>query len=511
MSLITLEFFIFLCVMLISYYLVPKSVQWIVLLSGSLIFYAYASPKYLIFILVSSSSAFICAKLIEAEHLRIKAANTDNGDSKSNSKGKSKLYMVLGVAINIGILAVLKYTGFFFEIINSVIRTNLPYLRFILPLGISFYTFMVISYVVDVYREDIEAEDNFLKFLLFVSYFPQITEGPINRYAHTAEKLYAERSFDFGRCKHAGYRILLGLFKKVVIAGRFSVYVDRVFENVKGYGGLTLFTSVIFYAIQIYADFSGCMDIVMGISALFGVDMDENFNLPFFSKSVGEFWRRWHITLGSWVKDYIYNPVFKSEFCRKLKAKIKKTPLKKKGTNITAAIALMCVWLFTGTWHGAAMHYVIYGVYYGIIIIFSLFMSNVYKKIHKTLPINWDSKGYHFFEIIRTLFIVSIGFLIFRANDMSEVFYVLKVIVTRFSISSASLAEAILPFTEDNTALSYGAVAFLATFIMFLSEIFEYNGIDVFKKHKYLCATFLIVFTLLFGVFGESGFLYAAY
>lgn len=503
MSLITLKFFIFLCVTLIAYYLVPKRMQWMVLLSGSLIFYTFASPKYLFFIFLSAISTYACARLIKSNRIKSK----ENGEFKD----KSKSYMVLAVVINIGLLAVLKYTGFFFEIINSIAGTSLPYLRFILPLGISFYTFMIVSYVVDVYRGDIEAQDNFLKYLLFVSYFPQITEGPINRYGNTAPQLYAEHDFDFNKCKYAGYRILLGLFKKVVIAGRFGVYVDRVFENVSGYGGLTLLVSVVFYAIQIYADFSGCMDMVMGISALFGIDMDENFDKPFFSKSVGEFWRRWHITLGSWVKDYIYNPVFKSEFCRKLKSKIKNTPLKKKATNIIAAIALMCVWLFTGTWHGAAMHYVIYGVYYGVIIIFSLFMSNVYKKIHKTLPIKWNSKGYHVFEMFRTNCIVTVGFLIFRANDIGEIFYVLKAVFTKFSLSGAAMAEAILPFTEDNTALSYGAVAFLAAFIMFLAEILDYNDIKILKNHKYFCAAFMIVFTLLFGVFGESGFLYAAY
>lgn len=511
MSLITLKFFIFLCVTLIAYYVVPKKAQWMVLLSGSLIFYTLASPKYLLFIFASAVSTYVCARLIKGERNKAEAVNSEKSEAIVENKDKSKLYMVLAVVINIGILAVLKYTGFFFEIINSICGSSLPYLRFILPLGISFYTFMVISYVVDVYRGDAEAQENFLKYLLFVSYFPQITEGPINRYNHTAPALYAERSFDFKRCKNAGYRILLGLFKKVVIAGRFGVYVDRVFENVSGYGGLTLLVSVVFYAIQIYADFSGCMDMVMGISALFGVDMDENFDKPFFSKSVAEFWRRWHITLGSWVKDYIYDPVFKSDFCRKIKSNLKKTPLKKKSTNIIAAIALMCVWLFTGTWHGAAMHYVIYGIYYGVIIIFSLFMSNVYKKLHKKLPINWNSKGYHFFEMLRTICIVTVGFLIFRANDMGEVLFVLKTVFTKFSLSGAALSEAILPFTEDNTALSYGAVAFVSAFIMFFAEILEYNNIKILKKHKYFCAAFLIVFTLLFGVFGESGFLYAAY
>lgn len=491
MSLITLKFFIFLVAVLLAFYIVPRRMQWMVLLAGSLVFYIYASPYYLIFLFVSAISTYSCAILAE--------------------KSGHKRYVAIAVLINMGILAVLKYTGFFTEIVNTIFKSDLPYLRFILPLGLSFYTFMVTAYVVDVYRGDIKAERNFLKYLLFVSYFPQITEGPINRFSHTAPQLFGEHEFDFDRCKRAGYRILLGLFKKVVIAGRFGVYVDRVFENVNGYGGLTLLMAVLFYAVQIYADFAGCMDMVMGISALFGVDMDENFDKPFFSKSVSEFWRRWHITLGSWFRDYIYNPVFKSEFCRKIKSSLRNTPLKKKSTNIIAAIALSCVWLFTGIWHGAAMHYVLYGVYYGVILIFSMFMSNVYKKAHKKLPINFNSKGYHFFEIVRTLFIVAIGFLIFRANNTGEIIYVLKAIVTKFSLSGAALAEAILPFTEDNTAVAYGIVAFIAAFAMFLAEILEYNNINILKKHKYICASFLIVFTLLFGVFGESGFLYAAY
>lgn len=530
MSLITLKFFIFLCVIFISYYSVPKlfgekvkalraeNIQWIILLAGSIIFYLYASPKYLIFLLISSISTYVLARAIQGTYdkaLDNKSSDTSDSAAKNEAlksvEKKCKLYVFIAVLINMGILAVLKYTGFFFEIINSIAKTDLPMVRFILPLGISFYTFTVIGYIVDVYRRDVKAEENYFKYLLFVSFFPQITEGPINRFKRTGLSLQATHEFDFDRCKKAGYRILLGLFKKVVIAGRFGVYVDRVYDNVHGYGGLTLLLATVFYAIQIYADFSGCMDMVMGIAALFGIDMDENFDKPFFSKSVSEFWRRWHVTLGAWFRDYIYNPVFKSEFCRKIKNSLKNTPLKKKSTNVIAAIALTCVWIFTGVWHGAAMHYVIYGVYYGVIVIFSMLMSGVYKKIHKTLKINFESKAYHVFETVRTLCIVTGGFLIFRANNMGEVLFVLKTVFTNFRINGAALAEAILPFTEDNTAVAYGFVAGLAAFIMFLAEFLEFNNIDFLKKRKYLCGAFLIVFTLLFGVFGESGFLYAAY
>lgn len=491
MSLLTLKFFIFLCVLFLAYYLVPKKFQWGLLLVGSIFFYLNASPYYLIFLLASALSTYYLALLIK--------------------KDKKKIYIILGIIINIGILGVLKYTGFIFEIIEAILKIQLPEVNFMLPLGISFYTFMVVSYIADVYRGDVEPEENFFKYLLFVSWFPQIIEGPINRYTKMKNELYGEHEFDFNRCKHAGYRILQGIFKKVVIAGRFGVYVDTVFENASGYGGLTLICSVIFYAIQIYADFSGCMDMVLGISEFFSVTMTENFDKPFFSKNVSEFWRRWHISLGTWFRDYVYTPVMQSKFCKNMKSRLHKTPLKKWSMNFVAATALACVWFLTGVWHGASGHYVFYGVYYGIILIVSMFLTKTYKKIHKTLPIKWDSKGYHVFEIIRTLFIVNIGFLIFRANSMVEIGFVLKKIVTDFSINVATISEALLPFTGDNTAISYGAVAVVSAIGLYVTEIFEYNGLDTFKKHKYINAAILIVVTLLFGVFGESGFLYMAY
>lgn len=491
MSLLTLKFFIFLSMMFVAYYLIPKRFQWSLLLIGSIFFYLNSSPIYLVFLFISSFTTYYLAKLLK--------------------KDKRKIYLILGILINIAILGVLKYTGFVFEIFENITGKSLPEVHFMLPLGISFYTFMVVSYIADVYRGDIEAEENFFKYLLFVSWFPQIIEGPINRYDKMKDSLYGQHDFDFNRCKNAGYRILQGIFKKVVIAGRFGVYVDTVFENTEGCGGLTLFCAVIFYAIQIYADFSGCMDMVLGISELFGVTMTENFDKPFFSKNVSEFWRRWHISLGTWFRDYVYTPVMQSMFCKNLKKKLHNTPLKKWSMNFVAAVSLASVWFLTGVWHGASGHYVFYGVYYGIILIISMFLTKTYKKIHKSLPIKWDSKGYHVFEIIRTLFIVGIGFLIFRANSMREVGFVLKKILTDFSINVTSISEALLPFTGDNTAVSYGTVAVVSAIALFITEIFEYNEKDTFKNHKYINAAVLIIFTLLFGVFGQSGFLYMAY
>lgn len=496
MSLITGKFFIFLCILFLAYYLLPnKKYQWVLLLCGSLFFYANSSLYYFIFLLISSFSTYYLGLLV----------------ARSDDKSKSKIYMILGILLNIGILFVLKYTILVFDIFASLTGTIPPEVNFILPLGISFYTFMVVSYIVDVYRGDIQAEDSFFKYLLYVSYFPQIIEGPINRYSHMKDELYSEHSFDFVRCRNASYRILVGLFKKVVIAGRFGVYVDRVFDNVHGYNGLTLFLATVFYVVQLYADFSGCMDLVLGISELFGIEMSENFNLPLFSENVSEFWRRWHITLGAWFRDYIYYPVFRSEFSKKIKAIFTKTPLKKQAMNICAAVALFCVWFFTGLWHGAAIHYVVWGLYYALILIVDLFMTNNFKKWKKKLNITKDTKWYKTFSIIRTLIIVTFGELIFRANTMSDVAFVVKKVATDFSLSFSSIANSLLPFTEDNTALAYGGIAIICEICFFVTELFAYQGKDTFKKRKYLNAFILIVATLLFGVFGESGFLYMAY
>lgn len=496
MSLITGKFFLFLVILFLAYYLLPnKKYQWVLLLCGSLFFYVNSSIYYLIFLLISSASTYLLGIKIE----------------EAENKSVAKRLMKLAIAVNIGILFILKYTVLVVDIIASIMEISAPEVNFILPLGISFYTFMVVSYIADVYKGEIKPENNFFKYLLYVSYFPQIIEGPINRYSHMKDELYNEHKFDFERCKNASYRILMGLFKKVVIAGRFGVYVDRVFDNVSGYNGLTLLLATVFYVVQLYADFSGCMDLVLGISELFGIKMAENFNLPLFSENVSEFWRRWHITLGAWFKDYIYYPVFRSELSKKIKSIFTKTFLKKQAMNMCAAVALFCVWFFTGLWHGAAIHYVVWGLYYAVILIFDLFMTNNFKKWKKKLGITKDTKWYKVFSIIRTLIIVTFGELIFRANTMADVSYMIKKIGSDFSLSFASISNAILPFTEDNTAISYGLIAIVCELCFFIVELAAYNGKDTFKKHKYINAFILIVATLLFGVFGESGFLYMAY
>ena len=303
MSYASIEFLLFVLVLVLIYYIFPKKHRYIVLLIGSLIFYYLFSGKYIIFILLSSVITYFSGKLIE----------------KYNDK--RKLVLTLSILLNLSFLLVLKYNNFFGDIFR-VVGINIPYKKFILPIGISYYTLETISYLTDIYRKRMKAETNYLKVLLFLVYFPQIVEGPIANYSRLSKTLFNTEKFNYDNFVSSFVLIGWGFIKKLVIADRAGIFVSKVFEN--NYGGILLIVGILLYTLQIYADFSGCIDIVSGVSELFGVKLDENFKRPFFSKSIQEFWRRWHITLGTWLKEYIFYPISLSKLNMKLNLKLRK-------------------------------------------------------------------------------------------------------------------------------------------------------------------------------------------
>ena len=497
MAFVSLKFIIFFILLFFSYYVLFPKQQWKVLLIGSLIFYAYASPYYLIFLLFSVIISYIvCNRLPDSTH--------------------KKGLVALGISCNLLILGILKYTGFFLDNVQALlgqfhIETAFPEINWILPLGISFYTFMTIGYCIDIYRGVCEPQKDFYKHLLFLSFFPQITQGPINRYEEMSVNLFRQHAFDFSVMKQGGYRILKGLFKKLIIAGRLGVYVDRVYADIPAYDAFTLLLATFFYALQIYCDFSGYVDIVCGLSEMLGIPMSENFERPYFSKSIPEYWRRWHITLGSWFRDYLYYPVIRSEFCRKLKKFLNKKVSRSFGANVTTSIGLACVWFMTGLWHGASWHYVIHGLYHGVIIISGVFLASFYKKTRTALRINEKSRLFSVFQIVRTFILVDFSYIFFRSETLSDAFLIIKKIFTEFSINVSVIKQSLLPFTEDNTAVSYFIITFAAVSGLFIVEVFEELNLNFFKRHKYVLACIMIVTTLLFGIFGQSGFLYMQY
>lgn len=282
MSLISMKFLTFVAVAVIGYYLIPKRYQWIWLLAFSYIYYASSGMKYLVFLLYTTVVTYGTARLIYG-------ADQKFADQKEKIKTYKKSIMLLALLLDFGMLAVLKYTNFTISNINTLFHTDIRMVKFLLPLGISFYTFQSVGYILDVYWKRYEPEKNIFKFALFVSFFPQILQGPIGRYSNLAHQFYEEHSFDFMRIERGVQRVLWGFFKKMVIADTAAVFVDVIFDQYQTYNGLAIF-GVLAYSAQLYGDFSGGMDVVIGIASMFGIEMDENFKRPYFSISITDFW-----------------------------------------------------------------------------------------------------------------------------------------------------------------------------------------------------------------------------
>ena len=357
MQINSIEFILFVMAVLVLYAIFPKKYKYIILLISSYIFYFSNSKKLTVFLILSTISIYFIALKIQKinDNLKISLKGIIDKDKKKGMKKKAKSeqkkFLIIGIAINIGILWFLKYAYLFSCFFNNISvfknhNISLPSFKFLLPLGISYYTLQAISYIVDVYRGTITADKNFKKVALFLSFFPQMVEGPIGRYNKLADQLYEPHKITEKNIKYGFYLILWGYFKKMVIADRIAMYANEVFNNYTQYNGIVVLIGIVCYTIQIYAEFSGGIDIVRGVASLFGITLEENFRRPFYAKSIDEFWRRWNITLGAWLRDYIFYPVSLSKVTTKISLfseKIfKRTYIAK---LMPVAFSLLFVWL----------------------------------------------------------------------------------------------------------------------------------------------------------------------
>lgn len=431
MSITSLIFVIFVAVSALVYYIVPKKAQWVVLLIASLVFYALSSTVLTLFMIASTLLIYLGAIKIQqlSDAFKSKKSELEKAERKAlkaETKKKQKVVLTVIVILNLAILAVLKYSNFFGGIVNSLTgfftdRDIVPMFSFILPLGISYYTLMAISYIVDVYRGSIKAEKNPLRLLLFVSYFPHIIEGPFDKYDSLSKQFKEPHFLDFDVVKNGGILMLWGFFKKLVIADRIGLIAAGVFSKADEMSGTSIAIAVVAYTIQLYCDFSGCIDIVAGVSEMFDIKMARNFNQPFFSRSINEFWRRWHITLGLWLKEYVFYPVSLSGGFKKVNTFAKKHIKNEYFVSmIPAAYALFFVWFCNGIWHGASGKYIFYGLYYYVLMMLGEFTKPVTDKLCSALKINREAKLYHLFQMIRTFIIVNAGMLIFRSATIKE-------------------------------------------------------------------------------------------
>ncbi|MBE6155770.1 MAG: MBOAT family protein [Firmicutes bacterium] len=387
----TVFLFFFLPIVLLLYYLVPNRLKNVILLIGSLIFYAWGEPIYVFLMCFSSFVDYLNGILL---------AKNDNDKTR-------KRYLFIAIFINLSLLGFFKYSDFLIEILNNMFGANIPLLNIGLPIGISFYTFQTMSYSIDVYRKSVNIEKNYFRYLTYVSLFPQLVAGPIVRYSTIADEIKS-RKIVFNDIADGFLRFLRGLFKKVLLANNIgSMYEIILGSEIEALSVMTLWFGVLGYAIQIYFDFSGYSDMAIGIGRMLGFHFDENFNYPYISKSIGEFWRRWHISLGTWFKDYILYPFLKSNRVQKLQSFLKLKLGKNWGKNLTVALGTLLVFFLTGLWHGANYNYIYWGLYYAFFLIAEDFFLKKYLRKHTVL------------SHIYVLFVVLLGYVIFSIEDIN--------------------------------------------------------------------------------------------
>ena len=416
MSFTSFAFLIFVATTVIIYYSVPKDYRWIVLLAASYFYYLEASAKSFIFILATTVITFYAARFIEkAEHKHKDYLAANKGklslEEKKASKeaaGKTKKkWLVISLVIDFGILVCLKYFRYYLGALGVGMFAGSS--GILIPLGISFYTFQSAGYLFDVYRGKTKADQHIGKFALFTSFFPQIIQGPIPRYDQLAAQLYEGHDFKYKNLAHGVQLILWGFFKKLVIADRIGTLVGEVYTNWQDYSGWPVIIAMFGYAIQLYMDFSGGVDIARGVGRCMGIDMARNFRRPYFAVDLTDFWRRWHISLSFWTRDYIFFAVAMSKPIGKFGRKCRKILGDRVGKLIPVFIGQICVFLIIGMWHGAELKYIAYGMYNAAIIITGMLMEPYFVKWLEKLHINREGKPFTLFRIIRTFCIVSFG------------------------------------------------------------------------------------------------------
>lgn len=489
------QFLIFFPIVVLIYWAIPLRFRYIWLLAASYYFYMCWNAKYALLLLFSTAVTYASGIIIN----KIKSLELE--------EGKRTRYMKLCVAfsfvINIGVLAWFKYFNFIFENVQKVfahigIALSSPAFDIVLPVGISFYIFQALSYTVDVYRGDIYAEKNFLKYALFVSFFPQLVAGPIERSKNLLKQVAEPHRFDYEKCREGFLLMLWGFFLKLVIADRAAIIVNTVYNDYGSYPGMYLVVATVLFAFQIYCDFAGYSTIAMGAAKIMGFELMENFDCPYFAKSVSEFWRRWHISLSSWFRDYLYIPLGGN----------------RKGTA-RKYFNMMIVFLTSGMWHGAQWSFIVWGGINGIYQIIGERLMPVRNKLNKLLRLKRETFGHKLFKVVTTFALIDFAWIFFRANRFTDAFGIIK---SMFSVRNWWVLFDDSLFTLGLDWKNF-VLLILAILILLVSDIFKYKGIKVrrvimrqelwFRWSLYIAA---IAGILVFGIwvpgYDASAFIY---
>ena len=486
MQLATLTFICFLLISLIIYYVIPRRFQWIILLISSVFFLFYNSLnlKIIFEVLIVLMDSYIISNMIE------------------KYPNKSKKLLIFGISIIILELIYLKYTNLFIDIFNffiSIFNKSLVISKVhrSSPMGVLYYSLIMIGYLIDVYHKRVKPQKNILKCLLFMSYFPIVPSGPFIRYKDTGEKLYDGSKLNYDNIKYGFVRLVYGFFELLVVSERLGRIVDTIYANPSYYSGIFIIIGAICFTFQLYTNFKGTIDIITGASRMFGIILPENFNTPFFSRTIEEFWRRWHITLGAWLRDYIFYPLCLSNWNKKLGNFFENKKRKKKAHKIPMYVSLFLMWILAGAWHGGAFTIIIgSGILQFLYILFEQLLAPQAKKVYKILDIKTDVFSFKLYQCVRTFLLFSFALIFFRATSVANAFELIKNI---FILNIDNFKDIVLSFDAiDIPDLLVLVVGIISIFII---EIIKQKG-DVLERlfNQNLAFKYTVIFALIFAV-----------
>ena len=482
------DFIIFFPIVCLVYFLMPARLKTFWLLAASYYFYMCWNAKYALLLLFSTLATFLSGLVME----RIK----QSGAEDALKTKRKKLTVAVCFIVNIGILFFFKYCNFALHLLGRCLEVlgmglHVPVFDIVLPVGISFYTFQALSYTMDVYRDEIYAEKNFFRYALFVSFFPQLVAGPIERSKNLLRQLAVHKRFDFDRAKEGLFIMLWGFFLKMVLADRIAIFVDSVYAEGLPYGGWYLIVATLLFAFQIYCDFAGYSTIAIGAAKIMGIELMENFRAPYLSLSVAEFWRNWHISLSSWFRDYLYLPLGGSRKGRWRKHFNK-----------------LLVFLVSGLWHGANLSFVVWGGLNGLFQIIEELIQPLRDRLASTLHIDRSSLGSRLFRLLVTFILVDFTWIFFRAQSISQALDIVR--------SIATAANPWVLFDGSLHALCIDGANFrlmlMSIALLLAADVCKRRGIRIYSHviarqsaiAQLLLFVFAVCFILVFGAWGTD-------
>jgi len=481
----SVEFMIFFPVVVLLYFILPFKFRWALLLVSSCIFYMFYNPAYIFLMFFSIIINYLAVILLE----------------KTDKQSKKKMYLLISLISSLGLLFLYKYFNFFNGLLGSIINFaggnySFSGLDLILPMGISFYTFQTLSYTIDVYRGNCKAERHFGYFALYVTFFPQLVAGPIERSDRLLPQLHQSHKFDYTRVVAGLRRMLWGFLKKVIIADNLAAVVNIIFANPQNYDGFTLIIGVLFFNIQIYCDFSAYSDIAIGSAKVMGIELMENFRRPYFARNIAEFWKRWHISLTTWFKDYLYIPLGGSR-------------VSKARRNFNVIV----VFLTSGLWHGANLTYIAWGAVHAVLQFFGEATKKIRGNIYDALRIPQNSKLKRVFQTCITFILVCLAGTVFRSANLSDAFYICTHLLDKNSVYNLKQCLENLGLSSMNVLLIY--LTLFAVLILFIKELLEELNIQKLRNVsryplilRWGAYLFILFFIIIAGSFTNQEFIY---